>query len=286
MSYISLFDPWQSPVCTCPPKYSLNPYTGCGHGCLYCYASSFIKDFYSPRPKKDFLKKVKKELLKLPPGSLISLSNSSDPYQPLEKTYKLTRSFLKLILGLPLNLLIITKSNLILRDLDLLKKLKAAVAITFTTKDYQKKLEPWAPPFEERLLALKTLYKAGIPTIARIDPIIPGINEDESLELLTEVLPFVKHVVTSTYKAKPQSFNRLTKAFPEQARRLKTLYVKLGEKKKGGVYLPEELRRGLIKRLYQKVKEINEVSFATCREGLPEFELNERCDGSFLIKGG
>ena len=56
MSYIQPFDPWKSPLCTCPPKYSLNPYTGCGHKCLYCYATSFIKNFYTPRPKKDFLK--------------------------------------------------------------------------------------------------------------------------------------------------------------------------------------------------------------------------------------
>ncbi|WP_245540261.1 SPL family radical SAM protein [Thermodesulfobacterium thermophilum] len=283
MPYITPFDPWKSPLCTCPPKYSLNPYTGCGHGCLYCYASIFIKDFYSPRPKKEFLKKIEKELPKLPPESLISLSNSSDPYQPLEKIYKSTRMFLDLIKGLPLKVLIITKSNLVLRDIDLLKKLKVAVAITITTKSYQARLEPGAPPFEERLLVLKVLSQEGIPTIVRIDPIIPEINEEEALEVLTEVLPFVKHVVVSTYKAKPQSLKRLIEAFPEKAKTLTALYLQKGEKKKGGIYLPEEIRRSLVKRIYHRVNQVKGVGFATCREGLVEFSFQGRCDGSFLL---
>ncbi|WP_301399295.1 radical SAM protein [Thermodesulfobacterium sp.] len=283
MPYITPFDPWKSPLCTCPPKYSLNPYTGCGHGCLYCYASIFIKDFYSPRPKKEFLKKIEKELPKLPPESLISLSNSSDPYQPLEKIHKSTRMFLDLIKGLPLKVLIITKSNLVLRDIDLLKKLRVAVAITITTKVYQVRLEPGAPSFEERLLALKVLSQEGIPTIVRIDPIIPEINEEEALEVLTEVLPFVKHVVVSTYKANPRSLKRLIKAFPEKAKILTDLYLQKGEKKKGGIYLPEEIRKSLIEKIYNKVNQIKEVSFATCREGLVEFSFQGRCDGSFLL---
>jgi DNA repair photolyase len=74
------FDPWQSPLCTCPFKYTVNPYTGCGHGCLYCYASSYIKDFFRPRPKENILINVRKDLQSLPKGSVVELSASSDPF--------------------------------------------------------------------------------------------------------------------------------------------------------------------------------------------------------------
>ena len=79
------FDPWKGQLCTCPPKLSLNPYTGCPHGCLYCYASSYIPRFAECRPKVDLLKRLARESSKIRPKTLVALSNSSDPYPPLEK---------------------------------------------------------------------------------------------------------------------------------------------------------------------------------------------------------
>ncbi len=284
MPYLQPFDPWKSPLCTCPPKYTLNPYTGCGHRCIYCYATSFIKNFYSPRPKKDFLKRIKKELTKLPQGALVSLSNSSDPYQPLEKNFQLTKKFLRLIQELNLNLrvLIITKSSLVERDISLLKNLRCAVSITITTFKYWKILEPGSSPPEERVEALKKLKTAGIPTILRLDPIIPEINETEVEEIIKKTADFVDHLITSTYKAKRDSLNRLVKAFPEKAKYLSFLYSKKGEKLSGSYYLPKELRKRIISRVYEIAKMYG-LSFATCREGLKEFAFKERCDGSFLI---
>jgi len=280
--YIQRFDPWNSKLCTCPEKYSLNPYTGCGHRCLYCYATAFIKNFYSPRPKKDFLKKIKKELQKIPEGSLISLSNSSDPYQPLERVYFHTKEFLKLLVKKNYKVLIITKSDLVMRDLEVLKELRCVVSITITTKKYFKALEPGAPSYERRLSAIKTLAKSGILVTARIDPVIPFLNDEEVLEILEEVSPWIKHITTSTYKAKRDSFARLEKVFPERAKLWRELYFKKGEKIEGSWYLPENLRRELLHPLFEKAKELG-ISIAACREGIKEFEAKGKCDGSFLL---
>ena len=282
MGYIQPFDPWKSPLCTCPPKYSLNPYTGCGHKCLYCYATSFIKNFYTPRPKKDFLKIVTKELSALPKNSLISLSNSSDPYQPLEKVYQHTKKFLELLVKKDLKVLIITKSDLVLRDLELLKQLKCAVSITITSKSLFFKLEPGAPSYEARLNAVKTLSENGIPVSVRLDPVIPGLNEKEVLEILEEIAPYVKHITSSTYKAKPDSLRRLIKAFPEKKELWERLYLKEGIKISGSFYLKKELRKKLLQPLFEKAKKFG-LSFAACREGIEEFKNPGRCDGSFLI---
>ena len=282
MPYIQPFDPWKSSLCTCPPKYSLNPYTGCGHRCLYCYATSFIKNFYRPRPKKDFLKVVERELKKLPENSLISLSNSSDPYQPLESTYKYTRNFLEFLAEKNYRILIITKSDLILRDLDLLKNLRCAVSITITSKTLTSKLEPGAPSYERRINAIKSLYKANIPVSVRLDPVIPGLNEKEILEILDEVAPFIKHITASTYKAKPDSLKRLNDAFPEKRAFWEELYLKEGKRLGNAIYLKDKIRYELINPLYKKAKEYK-ISFATCREALKMFENPQKCDGSFLI---
>ena len=282
MPYIQPFDPWKSSLCTCPPKYSLNPYTGCGHRCLYCYATSFIKNFYRPRPKKDFLKIVERELKKLPENSLISLSNSSDPYQPLESTYKYTRNFLEFLAEKNYRILIITKSDLILRDLDLLKNLRCAVSITITSKTLTSKLEPGAPSYKKRINAIKSLYKSNIPVSVRLDPVIPGLNEKEILEILDEVAPFVKHITASTYKAKPDSLKRLNDAFPEKRVFWEELYLKGGKKLGNAIYLKDKIRYELINPLYKKAKEYG-ISFATCREALKVFESPQKCDGSFLI---
>jgi len=174
-SLIKPFDPWGFPLCTCPKKFSFDPYTGCSHCCIYCYAASYIPNFYLPRIKKDLIKRVMKDCQKIPKNSIISVSNSSDPYQPMEKKYQQFRKCLKIFQNFDFKILIITKSDLILRDLDLLKKLKCAVTITITTfkKEILKKLEPKAPDSDKRLKALKILSENKIPVGLRFNPIFP-----------------------------------------------------------------------------------------------------------------
>jgi DNA repair photolyase len=76
---IKPFDPWRGKLCTCPSKFSFDPYTGCEHGCLYCYASSYVRRFHECRPKRDLLRVVRNDVARLPDDVLISMSNSSDP---------------------------------------------------------------------------------------------------------------------------------------------------------------------------------------------------------------
>jgi DNA repair photolyase len=283
MPVITPFDPWKSELCTCPFKYSFSPYVGCSHACLYCYASSYIPKFFEARVKKDVIKKLNKEISKLK-VKYVTIANSNDAYQPMEEKLKLTREALKIFSNHDFKIMIVTKSNLVLRDLDILKKSRVAVSVTITTLDENKakRLEQNAPSPEKRLETLKLLSKSGIPTIARIDPIIPLINDMEIDELVRAVAEAgVKHIVSSTYKAKLDSWKRMKKEFSEM-KRLKELYFLKGERIKGYYYLPKEYRLRLMRKVFEKAKKFG-LTFAACREGF--FELNDAktCDGSHLI---
>ncbi|MDR2203565.1 MAG: radical SAM protein, partial [Nitrososphaerota archaeon] len=152
MSLISRFDPWQSGLCTCPQKLTFNPYTGCDHNCLYCYASNYIMGFNECKPKNGLLERLRRDASKLR-GEVISLSNSSDPYPKIEQYTGLTRKCLEILVESNCRIQIITKSNLVVRDDDLLKQVPSTVAFTITTDDdvLAKILEPNAPLPSQRL---------------------------------------------------------------------------------------------------------------------------------------
>ncbi len=280
------FDPWRGRLCTCPPKFSFDPYTGCEHGCLYCYASSYIRRFYECRPKRDLVKIVRRDLGKLPRNALISMSNSSDPYTPMESHMMLTRRCLQEFLSRPdLRLLVITKSDLVARDADLLGGIRSAVTITITTLDHDlaRRLEPNAPPPSRRLDALEKLSRAGIPVGVRLDPIIPFLNDGDIEQLLKEVKNAgAIHVTSSTFKPRLDGWRRMEQAFPEACRKLKPLYFEQGERIGRSYYLPRALRFRLIKRVYEECRRLG-LSFACCREGFPELNTAGSCDGSHLI---
>ena len=132
---LSPFDPWKSRLCTCPSKLSLNPYTGCPHGCLYCYARSYIPHFSCCRPKADLLRRLAREASRIQPGRLVAMSNSSDPYPPLEEKLRLSRSCLKILKARGLEVQVVTKSGLVAQDADLLAGMISCVAMTLTTLD-------------------------------------------------------------------------------------------------------------------------------------------------------
>ncbi len=285
---IRLFDPWKSPLCTCPLKYSLHPYTGCSHFCLYCYATSYI-GLKPSTPKKDFLKKLRRDLRFIDKKLLVELSTSSDPYPPIEKSIELTRKTLSILHEYRVRTLITTKSNIVVRDIDLLKKMKAAVMITITTLDQSlaKKLEPGAPSPKERLIALKKLSEEGIPVGVRIDPIIPYLNDEPSelRELVDAVIAYgAKHIVTSTYKARPDNFRRLITVFSDLKSRLYNLYYMRGERIRGYRYLPSNMRKQLLHYVTSRAREKG-VTYAVCREGFQGIEYFNApsCDGSHLI---
>lgn len=282
--YLRLFDPWKNELCTCPPKYSLNPYTGCMHGCLYCYASSYIKNFFHLRTKPKLIESLKKQVKKISPSALVSLSNTSDPYPPIEKEFMITRECLKIFHAFGLRVLIITKSDIVLRDIDLLKEMNSAVTMTVTTLKHHKRLEPNAPTPSQRLKTLERLSKEGLPTGLRLDPIIPFLNDDEIGHILRLAKECgVKHVTASTFKPRWDSWRRISKAFPEIATKLGNLYFKEGSRISNSWYLPQYIRKDLMLKVRQICSELS-LSFSSCREGFPELNTSSSCDGSHLIK--
>lgn len=287
MSYVRPFDPWRATsLCTCPFKYTVNPYTGCAHRCLYCYASSYIRGFFNSRPKRDFPRVVARDLKRVPEGSIINVSSSSDPYQPLELEYGYTRLLLEMAAGKYV-IEVVTKSDLVARDADLLAKGPSVLSVTVTTLDANlaARLEPGAPPPSRRLKAVRRLSEAGVPVIVRLDPLIPGLND--SLETMREVLEAAaaagaKHVVASTYKAKPDSLRRLTAAFPEIIPKLRELYVEGGERIHGYFYAAKSWRLKTLSEVREVAHRLG-LTYAVCREGFPQLiDAGVSCDGTHL----
>ena len=280
---LTVFDPWKSPLCTCPPKLTFNPYTGCDHGCVYCYASSYIPRFNQCRPKKNLLPRLKREAAQLK-GELVSMSNSSDSYPRLEQELGLTRKCLKILAESCCKLQIVTKSDLVTRDIDILQEIPCVVSVTVLTLDdvLSRKLEPSAPVSSLRLKAIETLVESGIPTTVRIDPVIPFLNDglDSIMDKVSSL--GVLHVTCSTYKVKPDNWKRFNAACPEVAQKLKPLYFSQGERIGGSTYLPETLRFSLMKQA-KDLTEKHKMTFGCCRE---TFNMNSAgCDGSGAIQG-
>jgi len=282
--YLHIFDPWNFPLCTCPSKYSVDPYTGCEHRCIYCYITSYIREPWRVRPKRDFLKLFERDLKKakkLP----ISMSNSSDPYPRMERDKRITRGALELMKRHEFPALVLTKSNLVERDVDLLISMKSVVAITITTLDENlaKKIEPMAPSPEKRLKALEYLVSKDVHAIVRLDPIIPTINDDvkELKHLIKELASIgVEQIISSTYKAKPDNFSRVTGVFKNSAEYLRNLYEN-GETIRGIKYAPKEIRFKILKSVRDIADECG-IPFSVCREGL-SLNTAKTCDGSHLL---
>jgi DNA repair photolyase len=225
---------------------------------------------------------LKREAAKLN-GQTISLSNSSDPYPRAEASEGLTRRCLEILAGSNCKIQIITKSNLVVRDDDLLRKVPSTVALTITTDDddLARLIEPFAPLPSQRLRAAQDLIEAGIPVSVRIDPIIPFVN-DQPQQLIADLASIgVKHLTCSTYKAKRDNWMRLAEAMPEVAEKLKPLYFQQGEKIGGNTLLPRELRFMLLKRV-RDLSVAQGMKFGVCREGLPGLNTAP-CDGSWLM---
>lgn len=216
-------------------------------------------------------------------GEIISISNSSDPYPKTEASTGLTRRCLEILAESNCRLQIITKSNLVERDDDLLKQIPSTVALTITTDDdaLARVIEPNAPSPSKRLSAAKDLIKQGIPVSVRIDPIIPFVNDQPQKLIATLASMGVKHITTSTYKVKPDNWSRLSVAMPQIAEKLKPLYFKEGERVGGNILLPRDMRFKLIKSM-RDLANANGMKFGVCREGFERLNT-AACDGSWLL---
>jgi DNA repair photolyase len=162
--------------------YCINPYVGCGHGCRYCYAS-FMKRFTGHKePWGDFVDvkingpQLLKRQLKRAKRGIVSLSTVTDPYQPLEGNYQLTRKCLEILLDHQFSINILTRSPLCLRDIDLFKQFKEiAVGLSITThsEEIKKLFEPHSPSIQSRVKTLKTIRNEKIGAYAFIGPMLP-----------------------------------------------------------------------------------------------------------------
>lgn len=175
--------------------YALNPYRGCSHACVYCYVPSVIHwdkgkwgEFVEVKIN---LPRILSKELRAKKKGVVGLGTVTDPYQPAEKKYEITRRCLELLLMHDFPVCIQTKSSLVLRDIDLLKKFSnIEVGITLTTLDdkVREKMEPGASSVEERLRALSELSKNGINTWVFLGPVMPYITDVEALvEAIAEV---------------------------------------------------------------------------------------------------
>jgi DNA repair photolyase len=181
-------------------NYTVNPYTGCGHKCLYCYATFMKKYTGHTEPWGEFVDAkvnapllLARQLSRAERGSVI-LSSVTDPYQPVEAKYKLTRGCLAALSNHDFPVEVLTKSPLVLRDMDVIVKCgQIEVGFTITTDDerIRRIFEPQAPSIEQRIKALQALHEKGIRTYVFIGPVLP-MHPDR---LADRIRPYVHRVM-------------------------------------------------------------------------------------------
>lgn len=183
-----------------PFDRSVNPYRGCEHGCVYCFARP-THAYMGLSPGLDFESKLfvkpdaatiletelSKKNYKVAP---IALGTNTDPYQPIEREHKITRSILKVLAAHDHPVTILTKSRLVVRDLDLLVPMarkglvKVALSVTTIDRTLARRLEPRAAMPQRRLDAIRLLSDAGVPTGVMFAPVIPALNDHEMEHVL------------------------------------------------------------------------------------------------------
>ncbi len=234
-------------VARMPFEWTINPYRGCEFACKYCYAR-YTHEFMEMRDSLEFEQKIfvkqhaadllRQELRRVKAGEQIAIGTATDPYQPAERRYEITLGILEeLAKHSGLDLAIITKSNLILRDLNLLREIsrtsKLSVSITITTldADLARILEPRAPRPDLRMEAVQQLNAAGIRCGVSCAPVIPGIT-DAPLDLEAIVRATAqaggKYIFANPLFLKPCSaavfMPFLEKEFPKLAQTYKQRY--------------------------------------------------------------
>jgi len=179
--------------------YCINCYMGCSFGCSYCYAQLIIRKFHPGEAWGGYLdvkinapQLLEKEIARAKPGTVM-LSSVTDPYQPLEGKYQLTRRCLEILLRHGFPVTILTRSPLVTRDIGLLKQFsECSVGVSVTTDDDSVKnlFEPLTPPFKTRIATLKALHDDGLNTYAFIGPML----KMDAKTVAESIAPNVNHV--------------------------------------------------------------------------------------------
>ena len=222
-------------------RWSVNPYRGCFHACAYCYARPSHEylgfgagtDFESKLVVKRNAAALLREAFLKPSwtGELVVFSGVTDCYQPVEASFGLTRACLEVCAEFRNPVAIITKAALILRDLDLFRRLheEAAIrvflSIPFADDPMARKVEPQAPSVTKRLATLKTIAEAGISTGVSIAPVIPGLNDDQMFEILQKARDAGARTAFYSLLRLPGSvepvfLERMAAAFPDRIKKI------------------------------------------------------------------
>jgi DNA repair photolyase len=271
-----------------PFEYSFNPYRGCEHGCIYCYArptheflgfSSGI-DFESKIMVKEngpeLLRKTFEKKNYLP--KYIMFSGDTDCYQPIERKLEITRKALQICLEYRNPVSILTKNSLILRDLGILSEMAkmnlvtASLSITSLDKRISSKMEPRTATPERKLQTIEKLSEAGIPVGVNVAPIIPGLTDGEIPEILKQSAKSgAAHasyiLIRLPYSIKELFINWLEREFPD---RKEKILNKIMEMRGGKLNVPDFKKR--FKGQGKQANAIRELFYISCRK----YHLNER----------
>jgi len=201
--------------------YVINPYIGCQHGCIYCYAEFMIR-FTNHKGDKwgEFLDIKTFDINKIKPqkynGKVILLSSVTDPYLPLEKKYQNTRKILEKLVETEAEISILTKSKLVVRDIDLFKKFKnirIGISISTLNADFARIVERAASKPLDRLEAIKQISKTGIDTYTFISPFFPEITDFKAI--IKESKEYTSRFLFENLNFRPHNIPRIMKIIKE-----------------------------------------------------------------------
>ena len=215
--------------------YCINPYIGCEHGCKYCYAESYTRRFSKHNePWGDFVDvktnapTILAHEIKHKPKGEVYISSLTDAYQPLEQKHELTRKLLEILLKHQYPITIQTKSALVLRDLDLIKKFqerKIGFTITSLGDNIRKQFEPQSSSVEEKMQALSELRANGVKTYAFFGPILPFLSDQNLQEYLNKIAHSgVDYIYVDKLNLKPGLWQILTNFMEKEFPQLQTTW--------------------------------------------------------------
>ncbi|HEX9934671.1 MAG TPA: radical SAM protein [bacterium] len=246
--------------------YTINPYLGCLHGCVYCYARFMTRFSKSGLPwgrfcevKVNAAEVLRKQLLKAKTG-LVSLSTVTDPYQALEKKYGLTRAILLQLADSGFPVSILTKSDLVLRDIDVLGRFDAdscevGFSVVSPDDDVRKAFEPGAPSIGSRIEAIKNLHLAGIRTWVFLAPALPYLVETGLAEFIDSIAGSADRLLVDRLNIKCGNWQGINRSLAVKFPSLMTKWrdILFSEKEKGSYYVS----------LYEKIASL------CSRKGIP-----------------
>jgi len=235
---------------------ALNPYRGCGHACSYCYAQDVTR-FEMSRPwgdvvevKANIVERLRKELAKGPKG-VYGIGTVTDPYQPLEKQHELTRGCLMLLRNAGARVSVLTKSDLVLRDLDILqgwKNAEVGLSIGCIDEETASVVEPGAPSPSDRFEAAAELVREGVDTYIMAAPILPNVCDSEQVlkDLVAAIADAgVRRMMWDGFNPKPMATKRLRIALENAGIGLRYPEILDNAKRTRSILLEESSRKGI-----------------------------------------